>query len=236
MAIITLAGDKGRIDFVERNGRKEEGGLYLMSLDGGKTAVIGDKSKSICSQWNSEEFFREMGKLLHKARRWVKLEIADVNVEKVSEKPGPEMLGYATTHIRLVTTAGLKYSVFTKKHQYLLKITDDIWMAPQLEIHPIEQQWINAQTSTGFDQLDRMLDNWHKQLPATVLKQESVFHVKDLVNNKESKKVEKITITSIDKLDPAKIPAELFDIPKCDKASRKKMEAAAKEMFARTIK
>jgi hypothetical protein len=29
VAIITLAGDKGRIDFVERIGRKEKEGLYL---------------------------------------------------------------------------------------------------------------------------------------------------------------------------------------------------------------
>ena len=236
VAIITLAGDKGRIDFVERNGRKEKEGLYLMTLDGGKTAVLGNKGKSVCSEWDSEGFFREMGKLLHKARRWGNLEISDVKVEKVLEKPGPELLGYATTHVRLVTTAGLKYSVLVKKHQYFLKITDDFWIAPQLEIHPIEQQWINAQTRTGFEQLDRMLDSWHTHLPATMLKQESVYTIKDLVKKEESTKVEKINITSIEELDPSKIPGELFDMPKCKKASQKKMEAAAKEMFQKTLK
>ena len=159
-----------------------------------------------------------------------------LKVEKVLEKPGPEILGYATTHVRLVTTAGLKYSVLVKKHHYTLKITDDIWMAPKLEIHPIEQQWIKAQTSTGFDQLDRLLDSWHMHLPATVLKQESIFKIKDLGKNEESTKVEKINITSIEALDPSKIPAGLFDMPRCKKASRQKMEAAAKEMFEKTLK
>ncbi len=236
VAIVTLAGDKGRIDFVERNGRKEEGGLYLMTLDGGKTAVLGNKGMSMCSEWDSEAYFSEMGRLLHKARRFARLEITDVKVEKVMEKPGPELLGYATTHVRLVTTAGVKFSVLVKKYQYTVKITDDFWMAPQLEIHPIEQQWINAQTSTGFDQLDELLDSWYMHLPATVLKQESVFEVEDLVKKEESTKVEKITITSIEKLDPSKIPAELFDMPKCKKVSRKKMQAAAKSMFEQTLK
>ncbi len=66
VAIVTLAGDKGRIDFVERNGRKEEGGLYLMTLDGGKTAVLGDKGMSMCSEWDLEAFFSEMGRLMRK--------------------------------------------------------------------------------------------------------------------------------------------------------------------------
>ena len=42
-AIVTLVGDRGRIDIVERDGRKEKGGLYLMTLDGGKSAVLGVK-------------------------------------------------------------------------------------------------------------------------------------------------------------------------------------------------
>ena len=116
MATITLTEDKGRIDFVVRDGRKEKGGLYLMTLNGGKTAVMGDKSKSMCSEWDSEQYFREMGKLLHKAQRWTNLEITDVKVEKVLEEPGPELLGYATTHVRLVTTAGVKYNVLVKSY------------------------------------------------------------------------------------------------------------------------
>ncbi len=166
VAIVTLFGDKGRIDFVERNGRKEEGGLYLMTLDGGKTAVLGNKGESVCSDWDSAEYFSEIGRLLHKARRWANLEVTDVKVEKVLEQPGPELLGYATTHLRLVTTAGVKASVLVKKFRYSLEITDDVWLAPQLEIHPIEQQWINAQTSTGFDQLDELLDSWYMLVPS----------------------------------------------------------------------
>ena len=127
VANITLAGDKGRIDFIERNGHKEKKGLYLMTWDGGKTAILGNRGKSICSEWDSEEFFREMGMLLHKARRWTNPEITDA-------------------------------------------------------------------------------------------------------------KVEKITVTSIEELDPSKIPVELFDMPKCKKASQKKMGAAAKDMFEKNLK
>ena len=45
VALITLEGDKGRIEITERNGKKELGGFYLLTIDGGKTAVLGDKGK-----------------------------------------------------------------------------------------------------------------------------------------------------------------------------------------------
>ena len=236
VAVVTVAGDKGRIDIVERNGKKEEGGIYLMTLDGGKTAVLGDKGKSVCSDWDSQKYFREMGKLLHKTRRWANLEITDVKVEKVLEQPGPELLGYATTHLRLVTTAGVKASVLIKKFSYSLEITDDVWLAPQLEIHPIERQWINAQTSTGFDQLDQLLDFWNNQLPSMILKQESVIQFKDLIKKEESTKSEKIEITSIEALDPSEIPLETFRVPKCKKVSQKEMQDTAKDMLLGVVK
>ena len=69
VAIVTLAGDKGRIDIVERNGKAEKGGLFLMTLDGGKTAVLGHRQKTVCAQWDSQEYFREMGRMLHKAKQ-----------------------------------------------------------------------------------------------------------------------------------------------------------------------
>jgi hypothetical protein len=234
--VATLAGDKGRIDIVERDGKKEAEGLFLMTLDGGKTSVLGHKQKTVCSTWDSQEYFREMGRYLHKARHRANLEIADVNVEKVREQPGPELLGYATTHLRLVTTAGIKASVLMKKFQYTVEVTDDIWLAPQLEIHPIERQWINAQTNTGFKQLDLMMDSWNSHLPTTILKQESVIRLKDLVKKKESTKTEKIEITSIEKLEPSNIPEETFLMPKCKKVSRKEMENTAKEMFLDILK
>ncbi len=236
VAIVTLSGDKGRIDFVERNGRKEEGGLYLMTLDGGKTAVLGNKGESVCSDWDSAEYFSEIGRLLHKARRWANLEVTDVKVEKVLEQPGPELLGYATTHLRLVTTAGVKASVLIKKFRYSLEITDDVWLAPQLEIHPIERQWINAQTSTGFDQLDQLLDSWNNQLPAMILKQESVIKFKDHIKKEKSTKSEKIELTSIEALDPSEIPSETFRVPKFKKVSQKEMQDTAKDMLLGVVK
>ena len=236
VAVVTVAGDKGRIDIVERNGLKEKGGFYLMTLDSGKTAVLGHKQKTVCTEWDSQAYFREMGQMLHTVKRWANLEITDVKVEKVLEEAGPELLGYATTHVRLVTTAGVKASILVKKFKYFLKITDDIWIAPQLELHPIEQQWIISQTNTGFQQLDQMLDSWNKQLPATILKQESVIWLKDLLNKKESTKTENVEITKIEKLDTSKIPEEIFRIPNCKKVSKKEMKEMAKDMLQNVVK
>jgi hypothetical protein len=86
-----------------------------------------------------------MGQLLFKVKRWTNLEVTDPKVEKVLEEEGPKLLGYPTSHIRLVTTAGIKASVVVKKFRFHLQITDDVWIATQLEIHPIVQQWRRRQ-------------------------------------------------------------------------------------------
>ena len=164
----------------------------------------------MCTEWDSEKFFGEMGKLLHKARRWTGVKITDAKVEKVLEQPGPELLGYATTHLRLVTNASAKASILFLKYRYSLEITDDLWVAPQLERHPIERQWLNAQTNTGFKQLDQLLDSWNNQFSAMVLKQESVVRVKDLVEEEEFTKTEKIEIIRIEALDPTEVPDDTF--------------------------
>jgi len=236
VAVVTLSGDKGRIDIVERNGSKEKGGLYLMTLDGGKTAVLGHRQKTVCTEWDTQEYFREMGQLLYTVKRWTNLKVTNVNVEKVLDEPGPEILGYATRHVRLKTTAGVKASVLIKKFRYSLEIIDDVWIAPQLEIHPIEKQWIAAQTNTGFEQLDDMLDSWNEQLPAMILKQESIVRLKDLEKEEESTKTEKIEIKAIEKLDPSKLSEETFRMPSCEKVSRKEMEETAVDMLKDVVK
>lgn len=236
VVLVTLSGDKGRIEIIERNGSKEKGGLYLMTLDNGKTAVLGQRQKTVCSEWDTQEYFREMGQLLHSVERWTNLEITDVSVEKILEEPGPELLGYATSHVRVRTTARFKASVLIKKFRYSLEIIDDVWIAPQLEIHPIEKQWIAAQTNTGFEQLDNILDSWNKQLPAMILKQESVVRLEDLLKEKESTKKEKIEITAIEMLDPSKLSEETFRPPSCEKVSRKEMKETAKDMLKDVVK
>lgn len=230
VALITLDGDRGRIDIVERNGKKEKDGLYLMTLDGGKTAVLGNRETSVCSEWDSQEFFKAMGRLLNKVRLWTNLDITDVKIEKVSENPGPDVLGYSTTHLQLFTTARVKGNILLKKFRYILEITDDIWMAPQLGLHPIERAWINAQTNTGFKILDHIMDSWNKQIPFTMLKQESVFKMKDLEKKEESTKIEKIEVKLIEELNSSEIPEETFRILNCKKVSQSKMQASAKKM------
>lgn len=234
--LITTEGDKGRIDIIERDGKKEKGGFYLLTLDGGKTVVMGDKGKSLCTQWDTEDFFRVIGQLIRKAERWANAKITNVKIEKVLEEPGPEILGYPTTHVRIVIEAGLKASVIVKKFKYSLKITDDVWMAQDLELSPIEQQWIKAMSQTGQKQLDQMLAAWNSELPGPILKSETVTLLTDRVNQEQRTKIEKMEVIALEELASGKIPEETFRAPQCEKVSQKEMEEAAKDMLKDTIK
>ena len=48
--------------------------------------MLGHRQKTVCTEWDSQEFFREMGRLLQTAERWTNLEITNVGVEKVLDE------------------------------------------------------------------------------------------------------------------------------------------------------
>ena len=114
------------------------------SVDGGHTWVIGNKQEAFCAHMDTGEFFSYLGSLALKVEGIANLEITDPQVNKILEEKGPNIHGYPTTHVRLVTTAAGKAAVLFKKYDYKVHITDDIWYSTNLEMHPVRKRWLEA--------------------------------------------------------------------------------------------
>ena len=230
--IVTIAGDKKvRLEFLGEEKKPSDKTPYLLTIDGGKTWVIGNKAEAFCAQMKTAEFFQYLGHLAIKYGGLVNLEIAEPKVKKVLEEKGPDIHGYPTKHMRLETTAAGKAAAGFKKYDYQIHITDDIWYTPKLEVHPVRKRWLEALSQSGYKQLDMLIDQWAANLAGAVLKQESKIKVTNVIKKEEEIISETTRIVTLEKLKPSDLPKHTFQMPQCKKISKKEMRKTAMDLF-----
>ena len=232
--IITIDGDKKvRLEFLGEEKKTSDKTPYLLTIDGGNTWVIGNKAEAFCAQMDTGEFFRYLGSLALKFEGIANMEISDPQIKKVLEEKGPKIHGYPTNQVRLVTTANGKAAVMFTKYDYKVHITDDIWYTTNLEMHPVRKRWMEALSTSGYKQLDNLINQWVDKIPGAILKQESVIKVTNVIKNREDITTEKTRVVTIEKLKSSDIPKQIFQMPKCKKISKKEMRSTAMELFER---
>lgn len=141
-------------------------------------------------------------------------------------------MGFPTRHVRVQITASARASFLFKKYEYAIKITDDIWYATNLDVHPIRKKWFQAISQSGYPFLDKIYNDWTRQIKGAVLRQDTVIDVINLKENSTSTQSQKVVITSIKDLKPDKIDAATFKIPECKKITSKQIRKTAADMFS----
>lgn len=230
--IVTIDGDKARLDFLGAVNKKTDQTPYLLTIDGGKSWVLGNtlKGKFFCANVDPVDFFKRIGVIVNEVVALVNPKVLDIKVRKDMEQPGPKILDYPSTHVRLITTANAQATIMFKKYEYAIKITDDIWYTKQLEIQPFRKRWFEAITQSGYQKLDQMFADWAKELSGPILKLESKIELTDLLNKKTDIQTEMAQITSIKEVASAEIPKHTFAIHKCEDINQKQLEATAKDL------
>lgn len=236
--VITIDGNKARMDFLGADGKKTVGTPFMVTNDGGKTWLLVDKddNKTVCTEWNTREFFNAMGGFMTYVSELANAEVKEAKVDIILDEPGPEMLGYTTRHVRLNSAIRIKARILFFTYEYALNIKDDVWMSPDLALHPIEKAWIDALTRTGSVEIDRMSKAWNEKVPGTIFKQVSVVTLRNVKKDEEKTKTEKIELTKMEQLMSEDIPEDTFKMPKCKKVSESAMEDAAEDMLKSVIK
>lgn len=237
--IITIDGDKARIDTYPNSDMQAKNVPYILTVDGGKTWLLQENKAEnpVCTKWDTREFFIAAGQLLHFASKLTNAEVSEAKFDVVLDEPGPEMLGYKTRHLQLVSSINAKVKILLLvKREFTLTFEDEIWMSPELKLHPIEQAWIDAMSETGYANVDRLSKQWNEKVPGTVVKMISDVTLHNVTKDKKDQKKERVEITKLEQLESADLPAETFKVPACDKVSESEMEKAAKDMLLETAK
>ena len=232
--IITFDDQKARFDFLAAGQKKTATTPYMLTVDGGKNWIIGDthKDKPSCVQVDLVEFFQKVGGTLTNLEGLVNPKISEPKITKLLEEDGPKMMGFPTKHVRVQITADAKASFLFKKYEYAIKITDDIWYATNLEVHPIRKQWFQAISQSGYPLLDKIYADWTKQIKGAVLRQDTVVDVINVKKQSTSSQAQKTVITSIKDLKPDEITAAIFKVPECEMITSKQIKNTAADMFS----
>ena len=178
-----------------------------------------------------KDFFRDLGKIISRVDRFTSPKFSDMKVELLVDEPGPAILGYATRHLRIQTTAKVKASVLTKKFEYGMIKVDDVWYTNDRKLHPAKQRWIEALTDSGYEQLDQLSSGFRSKIKGPILKQNTVMETTDYKKNKVDKYIENMRAVSLKELTSSEIPEATFSKPDCKKIDKKQTKDAAKSMF-----
>ncbi|WP_455219108.1 hypothetical protein [Kaarinaea lacus] len=230
--IVTIDGDKARLDFLGESSKRTEQTPYLLTVDAGKSWVLGNtlKGKFYCANVDPVTFFKNIGEIVTEVMALVNPRVFEVKLDKIKEEPGPKILDLSTTHVRLVTTANAEATFMFKKYEYKLTITDDVWYTTKLEIQPFRKRWMEALTQSGYEKLDKLFADWAKKVPGPILKLESVVKLTNVRKNETDTQKEKAEITSIKAVKAEDLPKGTFSVPKCENINQKQLESTAKDM------
>lgn len=230
--IVTIDGDKARLDFLGEARKRTDQTPYLLTVDGGKSWVLGNthKGKFYCANVDPVTFFKNIGEIITDVMALVNPKVFEVKLNKIKEEPGPKILDLPTTHVQLVTTANAQATFMFKKYEYKLKITDDVWYTTKLEIQPFRKRWMEALTQSGYEKLDKLFSDWTKEIPGPMLKLESEVKLTNVKKNQTDTQKEKAEIISNKELKAEELPKNTFTVPKCENINQKQLESTAKDM------
>lgn len=231
--IITVDEKKVRVDYLGNESEKTDTTPYLLTLNNGKSWVMGnrDDDEFYCADVDMKDFFRDIGDILSRLDSFANAEISNGKVELVLQEKGPKILGHATTHIRLQTTANLKASVMFKKFGFTVKKVDDFWFAKDREMHDVKKRWIQALTQSGYEVLDTLSRESRANIRGPVLKQDSVMQLTNTKKNKVDTYTRKLRVVSVRELESSQVAEGVFAKPKCKKIKKSQTKNAAKTMF-----
>lgn len=230
--IFTYNGSRGRIDFPGADNKVTEQTPYIMTVDGGENWIMGDKVKDrfYCSEMQTEEFFKNIGAQLTNAIDFFNVKAENPTIKKILEEPGPEMLGYKTTHIQLETNAKAYAWFLFIKFKYSVKIISDIWYTTDVEIHPIRRKWIDALTQSGNNIIDSMYTDFISNLPGPILKKQSVIDITDVRKNETKTQKVHTQVTEVKELSSEELD-KIFKMPECEAMDDDEVEEKAKFLF-----
>jgi len=226
--IVTVDGDRARIDILGKQDKVTAKTPYMLTVDGGEHWVLADDDDAFCTELETQKFFQDVGSTVRRLGKLVALKAAQPELEKVFEKPGPEILGHSTTHVRLVSTLGASARVLIKKYEYSAKISEDIWYSNDMTMNPIRRKWIIAVTQSGIPALDALSDEWMAQVKGAVVKQTVVLELTDVIKKEITTTREESEVTDIEHLELTQLPADVFEIPDCSDDKSSTTDAAKK--------
>jgi hypothetical protein len=205
-----VEGAKAKIVFRESGAPVLEAGQYLLTTDGGKTLFLVDPEEETYAEWNLEAMLQAIGAVMQGMQPLLNLSIDDVEVEKLADEPGGELLGLPVTHTRHRTSYAMNIKVLGMSRSNRVETVQDTWSTAALEDVALGV-WLRSAPATGFEDLDDLVQAEMGKVQGFPLKTVAVTTTTGQKGKRESTTT---TTTEVTLLETAvSVPDATFVIP-----------------------
>lgn len=186
-------------------------GTYLLTRDAGKTLYLVDPKEKTYSRWDLEAMLASLGQIIEGLGGLVDLEFSDPEVATLGSAPGPEILGYPTTHAKFQTAYTVKVKVLGMKRDSRTETIQEVWTTDAFG-DPALGIWLRKEPpKTGNEGIDRLIAAEIDRVQGFPLK---TVAVATTVGGKRGQQTSTSrTETVVTMLEETAVPGSTFELP-----------------------
>lgn len=219
-------GEKTKVVFLESGQPMMGAGTYLLTTDGGRTLYLVNPEDKTYMEWNLQGMLAAVGGIMESMQGLMSMEFSDVEVKKLSEEAGGELLGYPTTHTRYRTSYATHIKVMGLKRQSTTETVQDVWSTDAFG-DPAFGVWLRSEPpKTGIEGLDEMIASEMERIEGVPLKTVTRSTTVGQKGKRESTTTTETEVTMIEK---TSVPDSTFEIPAGYTRQETQMEGADEE-------
>ena len=167
-------GERARIEF--RDGDPSgmfPAGSYMLSQGGGVIYVVNPAERTI-SEVDFAQIFQFVGAIVDATGGLVRMEFDDFTSERVFERPGEQILGYATTHMQYRSGYTMRMSVLGMRQESRTDVEQEIWCTDAIDAAGFNVWLRPDRFRTGNADIDRLIEQQYADVDCLPLRNRMV--------------------------------------------------------------
>jgi hypothetical protein len=206
-----VEGDNAKVTFAESDNPLMAEGAYLLTNDGARTLYLVDPEEKTYMVWDISQMLASFGGVLKAMGPLMKMDFSNPEVEKLSDEPGEEILGYDTHHYRFRTTYDSEIRVMGMGQSASNEAITDTWTTKALTDAGFGAWLRRDPPRTGIEGLDKLMDSEiARGIQGVPLRMRTVTTSRDKKKGRETVTTTTMEVTSIRE---AAAPAGAFALP-----------------------
>lgn len=146
-----------RLVFADAGNGAASEGTWLVTRDGGRSMTLVNPRQKTYSELDLAGLSDRVGDMFKSLEGQADIDFGQPQMKKISEGPGPELLGYETTHAVYETTYEIRIDMQGSSQSIETRIRREQWTTDEIEAPP-GGLWPGAGTmTTGVQGLDAII-------------------------------------------------------------------------------
>ncbi len=152
-----IDGDRAKVLFRESDNPMLEEDGYILTTDGAKTMYFVNPAERTYMEWDIEALMGGLGSAMQNLGGMMKMEFANAETDLLSQGPGPELHGLATTHTVFESSYDMVIRVMGMGQESHVESRNELWTTTELPDAGFGAWLRKEPPATGIEGLDDML-------------------------------------------------------------------------------